>query len=104
MLPIHDDGEADGTGRAHDAYLGADSVQRDAIVAAATKESGMKNKGAAFFTGGIGMGIAIGVALGGAMDNIGLGIALGVAIGAGLGSAGMAAEKKKDDKDQGPKA
>ena len=61
----------------------------------------MKNKGAAFFTGGIGMGIAIGVALGVAMDNIGVGIALGVAIGAGLGSAGMAGvnAKAKDDGD-----
>jgi hypothetical protein len=64
----------------------------------------MKNKGAAFFTGGIGVGLAIGVALGVALDNVALGLALGVAIGAGLGSAGMAAEKKKDDKDAGPEA
>lgn len=56
----------------------------------------MKNKGAAFFSGGIGMGIAIGVAFGLAMDNLALGIALGVAIGAGVGTAGMAAQNKND--------
>ena len=58
----------------------------------------MKNRGAAFFSGGIGMGIAIGVALGLALGNLALGIALGVAIGAGLGSAGMAGINKKDKK------
>lgn len=61
----------------------------------------MKNRGGAFFAGGIGMGIAIGVALGLAMDNVALGIALGVAIGAGLGTAGMAGVNRKDgDKDR----
>jgi hypothetical protein len=67
----------------------------------------MKNKGGAFFTGGIGMGVAIGVALGVAMDNLALGIALGVAIGAGLGSAGVAAQNKSDKTkgdDDGPEA
>ena len=34
----------------------------------------MKNKGAAFFTGGIGVGLAIGVALGVALDNVALGL------------------------------
>lgn len=70
-------------------------------------EAEMKNKGAAFFSGGIGMGVAIGVALGVAMDNLAVGIALGVAIGSGLGSAGMAAINKKaedgkEDDDKSP--
>lgn len=60
----------------------------------------MKNRGGAFFAGGIGVGVAIGVALGLALDNLALGIALGVAIGAGLGSAGMAARKPKSDDDK----
>lgn len=60
----------------------------------------MKNRGGAFFAGGIGMGVAIGVALGLALDNLALGIALGVAIGAGLGSASMAARKPKSDDDK----